>query len=138
MTEESYSNEWACYQPVKPVAWLAVKPEDFPFLHQIGGHDDGMLLRAESLGKAVREAALAASLEGARFSVTLPNSAEMAQTLADWIDIQRILIPTAVFSVQESPSGLTMVIDHLPPAYQQVLGSEYRSWIDLDNANRGK
>jgi hypothetical protein len=29
--------------PVKPAAKLAVHPGDFPFLHQIHGHDDDVL-----------------------------------------------------------------------------------------------
>ncbi len=56
------SNEWASEQPVRPLAKLAIAPEEFPFLDQIGGHDDGPLLRFDTLGKLIREAATRASL----------------------------------------------------------------------------
>ena len=48
-----FSNEWACFEPVRPVARLPVKPEDFPFLDQIGGHDDGDLVRLSEVGDEV-------------------------------------------------------------------------------------
>ena len=129
MTEESYANEWACYESVKPAARLDVKPEDFPFLSQIGGHDDGFLIRLEKLTKTVREAALSANQEGARFSVTLPNRAELAQALAELMEAQRVVIPSAQFRLEESAAELTEVIDNLPPAYQQVFGESYADLI---------
>ena len=54
------SNEWACYEPVRPVAKLAMEPEDFPFLDRVGGHDDGELVRLSELNDEVY-ACLAAS-----------------------------------------------------------------------------
>ena len=35
-----YIQQWACTISVRPLAWLSVTPEDFPFLKQIRGHDD--------------------------------------------------------------------------------------------------
>lgn len=32
--------QWASLEPVRPIARIAVEPEDFPFLDQIRGHDD--------------------------------------------------------------------------------------------------
>jgi hypothetical protein len=129
LTEDSYSNEWASYTTVKPAARLDVKPEDFPFLEKIGGHDDGLLIRSEELGRRVHDAALAASLEEARFSVTLPNNPEMAKTLAEWIEIQRKVVPSAQFTLEEGAAGLMIVINNLPPAYRQVYGDRYRELI---------
>jgi hypothetical protein len=48
-----FGNEWACFEPVRPVARLPVEPEDFPFLDQIGGHDDGDLVRLSEVGVEV-------------------------------------------------------------------------------------
>lgn len=125
LTEESYSNEWASVTPVRPVARLDVVPEDFPFLDRIGGHDDEVLMRGAELGKRVREAAVAASLEGARFSVRLPNRPGLAQVLADWAAIQSMVIPAARIGVEKSVDGLTCTMEDLPPAYQQVMREEY-------------
>lgn len=33
-------DEWASPEPVRPLGRLAVAPEDFPFLHQVAGHED--------------------------------------------------------------------------------------------------
>ncbi len=129
MTEESYSNEWACDTAVKPLARLALKPEDFPFLGQIGGHDDGVLLRAETLAKKVHQAALSASLDGGRFTLTLPDSAEIAKTLGELVDIQRGLIPSAQFTLEHRAGGLTLVIDDLPPAYRQTFAESYKELL---------
>jgi len=130
LTDESYANEWASHEPVDPIARLHVDPADFPFLEKIGGHDDGLHLRARTLAETVQTVAVAASLEGARFAVTLPNSAEMAQVLDDFIEIQRMLMPACQFDVQESEAGLRMVIDALPPAFQQVFKNTYAELLD--------
>jgi hypothetical protein len=37
---EVVSAQWASPVPVRPLARLAVEPEDFPFLAQLRGHDD--------------------------------------------------------------------------------------------------
>ena len=74
LTENSYTNEWACCTPVKPLARLDLIPEDFPFLNQIGGHDDSLLICADNLVKIVHDAALAASLEGAYFTISIPTT----------------------------------------------------------------
>jgi hypothetical protein len=37
--------QWVSSQPVQPIAKLIVEPDDFPFLHQIHGHNDEKLVR---------------------------------------------------------------------------------------------
>jgi hypothetical protein len=129
MTEQSFSNEWASREPVEPWAKLYLKPQDFPFLDQIGGHDDGIILRAQSLTETLKAGAIGASLAGERFTISLPNTAEMADALEAWIEIQSVLMPAARFGREESEAGLTMVIDDLPPAFQQVLKDTYNEFL---------
>ena len=129
LSENAYSNEWTCPSEVKPIARLDVEPKDFPFLGQIGGHDDGVLLRNEVLAKTIREAALTANLSGNRFTLTLPAEPDLAQALTEWIEIQKMLIPAAQFEVIEVAAGLEMTILNLPPAYQQVYGEAYRELL---------
>jgi len=129
LSEHAFANEWTCPREVRPLARLDVDPEDFPFLDQISGHDDGFLLRNNTLGDTIRAAALAASLEGGRFTVTVPASPEMAQTLTEWIDIQKSLIPTAQLTMAEVGADLWMTIHNLPPAYQQIYGKAYRELL---------
>lgn len=35
--------EWACPHEVQPLARLRIEPQDFPFLGQVEGHDDGLV-----------------------------------------------------------------------------------------------
>jgi hypothetical protein len=132
--EQAYANEWTCPNEVRPLARLDVDPEDFPFLDQISGHDDGLLLRNDILAETLRSAALAANLEEACFTITVPASPEMAQALTEWVEIQKSLIPTAQFSVTEMAAGLKMTVNNLPPAYQQVYGESYRELLGRDDA----
>jgi hypothetical protein len=104
---------------------LYLRPQDFPFLDQIGGHDDGIILRAQSLTETLKAGAAAASLEGARFTIRLSNTAEMSGALDAWVEIQSMLMPAARFGVEESEAGLRLVIDDLPPAFQQVFKNTY-------------
>jgi hypothetical protein len=54
--------EWASREPVRPLARLRVRPEDFPFVDRVSGHDDTDILRTQELlerlirqARAVRE-----------------------------------------------------------------------------------
>jgi hypothetical protein len=42
-------DEWASGETVRPIAKLAVKPEDFPFLDQVAGHQEGESMLASWL-----------------------------------------------------------------------------------------
>jgi hypothetical protein len=130
LTENSYSNEWASYTPVKPLVRLDVEPEDFPFLDQIEGHDDSISLQSENLGKMVRAAARTASIQGDRFTITVPNLPELAEAISKLIEIQVVMIPTAQFSVKDTAGELELTIENLPPAYQQIYRKNYQELLD--------
>lgn len=127
LTPESPANEWASYVPVRPLAVLPVEPEDFPFLDRIGGHDDGILLRAGQLGAAIRESAQSAVLEGDLFEIVLPSSEKMGETVKDFVEIQEQLIPAARFAISEANGSLTLSVRSLPPAYRDVYRQTYGS-----------
>lgn len=125
LTLESRSNEWTSPSPVKPIAKLSIRPEDFPFLDKIGGHDDSMFFRLEEFGKSIRAAAVSAQLDGAHFSMTVPDTKEMSDALDGYIEIQSTLMPASQFNVERSATGLTLSIAGLSPAHQQVYGQTY-------------
>ena len=125
LTPESLSNEWTSPTAVKPIAKISIRPEDFPFLDRIGGHDDSVFMRLESLGKSIRGAALSAQLNGAQFQLTMPDSNEMADALKEYIEIQTVLMPASQFNVERSTDGLTFSISNLSPAHQQVYAKTY-------------
>ena len=129
LTPETYANEWASEQPVKPFAKLRLQPEDFPFLEQIGGHDDSELLRLNSMSRQIREAAISAALEGNHFEVNLPKDAEIAATLNEYIEMQQVMMPAAQFSMQHTDKGVKLSISSLPPAVQQMLSEQYQDLL---------
>jgi hypothetical protein len=129
LTENSYANEWASHTPVKPLARLDLEPEDFPFLDLIEGHDDSISLQSENLGKMVRAAAITASMQGAQLTITVPNLPELAEAISKLIEIQGVMIPTAQFSLKDTPGELELTIENLPPAYQQIYRKNYQDLL---------
>jgi len=123
LTDQVYANEWASEQAVRPLAKLHLQPEDFPFLDQIGGHDDGELMRLGELADAIRKAALHAQMDQDGLSVTL--SIEMAEQLKEYIELQGVFMPAAKFSVTPSDGSLVLEVSSLPPAFRQVLRDDY-------------
>ncbi|MFN2197096.1 MAG: hypothetical protein ACK2UW_13340 [Anaerolineales bacterium] len=119
------ANEWASEAPVRPIAKLRLEPADFPFLEQIDGHDDGALIRLNEISHAIRQAAVAAELEGDRFAVSLPAEAEVAAQLEEYANGQRLVMPAARFEIQLEGGEVTLVVTSLPPAMQQVLAEAY-------------
>ena len=129
LTQESYANEWASEQPVRPYAKLLLQPQDFPFLEQIGGHDDSQLVRLSTLSHAIRAAAIAATLQGDRFQVTLSAEAEVLAQLDDYVTLSKVLAPAARFEVQKTAGGAILVISALPPAMQQLMRDAYQELL---------
>ena len=100
-----------------------VQPEDFPFLDQIGGHDDGELLRLETLGREIQSASVRASLRGDRFRAVFPIENE--RSIQEFIQLQQAMIPAAKFSIISSQGEVILEISSIPPAYRDMLAAEY-------------
>ncbi len=130
LTPESYANEWASEQPVKPFAKLHLQPEDFPFLKQISGHDDTELIRLNTMSREIWEAAVAATRDGDRFEVTLPPNAAVIADLDEYIHLQRVMMPTAQFELHELAGMITLEITSLPPAVQDMLKNQYQDLLE--------
>jgi len=91
--------------------------------NQIGGHDDGELIRLQTIGKEIRAVARRATLQDDRFLVALP--ADMRPQLEDYITLQRTFMPAAHFAIIPSTDEIRLEISALPPAFAQVLRKEY-------------
>lgn len=127
LTENSFANEWASEQEVKPLAKLSINPKDFPFLEKIGGHDDGELMRLGALSKAIREAAKSASMKDNSLSITLPANME---GLDEYIKLQRIFMPAVnITTSYSSDDALILNLSSLPPAYRQVLKDDFKDLL---------
>ncbi len=131
LTEESYANEWASEKPVQPYAKLLIEPEDFPFLAQIGGHDDGELLRLQRVSEAIQAAATAATLQGDRMEIRLPATVAMLDQAREYVALQKSIMPAAKFEITEGGDDLTLVITALPPAVQQLFQKSYADLLSV-------
>ncbi|MCA9929099.1 MAG: hypothetical protein KC419_11495 [Anaerolineales bacterium] len=120
MSDGIMSNEWASEVPVKPIARLALQPEDFPFLAQIGGHDDSALVRAQALSDRLIAAVNKIEREPDRIHMQLDWSTELGSVILEYIDMQRRFMPTAVLTLKFEPETVWLTIEG-PPAYLQVL-----------------
>lgn len=130
LTPDSVANEWACEEAVEPIARLLLKPADFPFLDQIGGHDDQQLLRLDEISREIREAAMVASLDGDRFEVQLPPGQIKSSKLEEYLDLQRVFAPAVKFQVEQSQEGVKLRVTSLPPAMRQILERKYQALLE--------
>jgi hypothetical protein len=112
------SNEWASSVAVKPLGRLRVEPEDFPFLHQIGGHDDA-LLRLSQLEETIVEAVTGVQDEGKHLLLTLRPAPELSERLAEFLELQREFVPAAEVNVIDGEPVRISVRG--PAAFMQVL-----------------
>ena len=93
------SNEWACHEPLRPLARLTVSPEDFPFLSGIGGHDDGPLLALDDLGTQVYDGVVSARRTEGGFEIVTSADATIVDRFIDlsadfYPDVTRVAEPT--------------------------------------------
>lgn len=128
-TETNYANEWACTEAIRPLVKLYLHPEDFPFLDQIGGHDDSALQKAGQLSAAVHKLALTATLDGAHFTLTVPHTPENLQLLTEFQEVQQTFIPAADISITPTEEHLLFTVQNLPPAYQHVYADTYKDLL---------
>jgi hypothetical protein len=115
------SNEWVSELPVKPLVRIPIAPEDFPFLAQVGGHDDSELISLQALSNQITEAATEADFVAGSLDMKLDYSPELGQTILQYIPLAQKYIPTARFVLRfESEAGVWLEITG-PPAVMQVM-----------------
>ncbi len=134
ITDGAMSNEWASEAPLTPLAKLALEPEDFPFLDQIGGHDDSELLRASELSKLVTAAVLAFEANEGSLRMQLDWQDEFGATLLEFIAVQQKFVPMAALALKFEADGgdVWLEIDG-PPAYLQVLKDQIEDQLSKEN-----
>lgn len=118
--EGGVSNEWVSEVSLKPLARLLIEPMDFPFLAQVGGHDDSALLRLGELQKL-----LFAHVEVSRplpegFALLLQWNDELADSIVELMAGLRQFVPTGRYALRFEPDGTYFDIEG-PPAFQQVI-----------------
>lgn len=115
------SNEWVSEVPVKPLVRIAIEPEDFPFLAQVGGHDDSELLNLGALGQQITQATTAADFGADCLNMKLDYSPELGATILNYIPLAQKFIPTARFVLRFEPETAVWLDMSGPPAVMQVM-----------------
>ena len=87
------SEEWASEVPVTPLARLPLEPEDFPFLDDIGGHDDGPVIELSRTSREIYDAVTAAAEVEGGFAMRLDWSEELAERVMAWVPMMRHFFP---------------------------------------------
>ncbi|MCA9897400.1 MAG: hypothetical protein H6654_16555 [Ardenticatenaceae bacterium] len=119
------SNEWVSEVPVKPLVRLPIAPEEFPFLTQVGGHDDSELINLGTLGEQITQATTAADFGAATgadwLKMKLDYSPELGETILKYIPLAQKFIPTARFVLRFEPDSGVWLDVAGPPAVMQVM-----------------
>ncbi len=119
--EGGLSNEWVSELPLKPLARLTIEPEDFPFLHQIGGHDDSELVQLGAWHDEVLTAVTAATFAPETIHMQLAYTHELGLRLLDFIPLSQKYFPAATYTLRFLPGGEVWYDFSGPPAVMQVM-----------------
>jgi hypothetical protein len=121
------SNEWASTVELRPIARLEIKPEDFPFLDRVGGHDDSELIASDQLGETVTEHIDAAHRIAGGVAVHLRWDDEIAQVIEPYLESRRRFTPDVMRQHRIEPTGEHWIDvegpDGFIQTYQQMLSS---------------
>ena len=122
------SNEWACYEPVAPLAKLMMEPSAFPFLETIGGHDDSELLGFSDLGDAVWAGVVSASQDGDTITIVTTTA---RQVVEEFVEKSLDYYPQVQRIVSEVPEGLAIAMSG-PPAFEHGIRERIKPWVRED------
>ncbi len=124
------SNEWVSEVPVRPLVRIAVEPEDFPFLAQVGGHDDSALTNLSVLGEQITQATTAADFGADGINMKLDYSPDLGETILQYIPLAQKFIPTARFVLRFEPQTAVWLEMIGPPAVMQVMRDRVEKHLD--------
>lgn len=83
------SSEWASLVDVKPIARLSMEPEEFPFLHQIGTHEDSSQHRYVQLKGIILSAVIGAEAVADSLELILKWDNALQDSVAEFLALQR-------------------------------------------------
>lgn len=115
------SPEWACHETVRPLARLILTPDDFPFLDQIGGHDDGPLIDFERAADRVYGAVVEARrIDG---GVEIVTTADLA-VVEQMAELSRHFFPMVQRTIWNHPRGNVVAMTG-PEAFERAMGDRF-------------
>ncbi len=129
------SNEWVSEVPVKPLVRIAIAPEDFPFLAQVGGHDDSELINLGTLGQQITQATSEADLGADCIGMKLEYTPELGETILQYVPLAQKFIPTARFVLRFDPEAGVWLDMFGPPAVMQVMRDRVEKHLAGDDSD---
>jgi hypothetical protein len=124
------SCEWCGEAPVRPLARLPVTPADFPFLDQIGGHDDGELWRYGELADLIRERVISGRRTPTGVALRLVWDATTAAVGEEYLDLGRRLMPEISRELHWDADGIGTLRFDAPPPFAALLQNTYADLLD--------
>jgi hypothetical protein len=119
------SNEWASTDELRPIARLEVRPEDFPFLDRVGGHDDSELIASDKLGEIVTDHIEAGQRTEGGLAAHLRWDDEIAKVIEPYLESRRRFTPDVIRQHRIEPNGEHWIDvkgpDGFVQTYQQML-----------------
>jgi hypothetical protein len=122
------SNEWACPHTVASLARLLVRPEDFPFLDEIGGHDDGPLIDFEVVTESVYEGVVSAQLVDQGIEIVTTTD---PATVARFVGLSEQFFPDVKRSIVHHTSSTSITMTG-PEAFQHGIRRRFADLITPD------
>lgn len=113
------SNEWASPSELRPLKRITIRPQDFPFLHQVGGHDDSELLETEHIGEVVMSKVTRARRIAGGLEVALAWDDELSAVMDDYVKTGRKFTPDVEREVIVSGPGQATMRVTGPPGFLQ-------------------
>jgi hypothetical protein len=114
------SNEWACHEPVKPLARLMIEPDDFPFLSRIGGHDDGPLIEFGRLGDEIYDRLVSAQRTDSGFEIVTTADASLVDR---FIEMSSTFYPDVSREATRTDAGVSITMTG-PPAFMDSMAKK--------------
>ncbi|HKY46653.1 MAG TPA: hypothetical protein VJQ79_01605 [Acidimicrobiia bacterium] len=127
------SNEWASTSELKPLARLTIDPADFPFLDDVGSHDDDELIAAEEISDIVMGKVVGARTAPGAILVSLKWDDEIAAIWDEYMNTHRRFNPDVERTLTLEPDGRATMEVRGPEGYLQVYeASLLRAGINLE------
>ncbi len=114
------SNEWASHEPVRPLARLTIRPEDFPFLSKIGGHDDSVLIEFGALGDEIYGRLISARRIDSGFEIVTTTDRSQVDR---FIEMGSAFYPDVTRSARDAIEGIVISMTG-PPAFVDAMGKK--------------
>ncbi len=118
---------------MRPLARLTIDPGDFPFLDQVGGHDDGELIAADELGDIVMSKVTNARPVPGGLVVSLAWDEQVAGIWDEYLASAKRFNPDVERSLDlESNAQATMLVMGPKGFLQAYASSLHDRGIDLE------